>query len=601
MTMLRRQGIYSKSLPTIKSKKVSAAAFNIGGIVGHFERKFAKAFLVNTLTEKQEIFGDNISPSWYGSDAVKGFFDNTVPVSGQLYIKSHVGHTGTAIDAVVASAMINDTNPSPDTTLKISAAYQTEPEYGVSGNRTGIQIVEGYRFSTALNGATQSTDAFVTLNSVAGIKVGDLVCVEHTTKIYVKVLTIDEGAKKITFSGTVGAVVADAVVVGVCGFQVKTFRKSLTGIESEVATDLGKIWCTLEPEVSQFYVNNVHSTNPFINVADQSSESLLFLAWPASITTTQYLTGGADGTAATTAAHWAADLSAMDNLPVRFIANCESTVKAIQDAIETYCKAREDMPKAIFNIAEDRTKAQLTTIGQSFQRSDDVLGIIPANWLTISDPFANSSLSPDRHVPNVGHIMGMWIRSIGVQGIHYVPATFNMPINGITGVVGDQILDEGDRTDLCNAGINVIQNVKGSGYVMRSAYTPSTADEFKFANGIVMREFVKISALDSLTDTQNEPNNFDRIKSSADAVKGFMYSLWTKGSTGTVPTGETFGQSLADDNVTPTVFDDHVVIQADVYNNPQAKINLGERNIWIWFTYPTPAGSIEIGVGLMLR
>jgi len=72
------------------------------------------------------------------------------------------------------------------------------------------------------------------------------------------------------------------------------------------------------------------------------------------------------------------------------------------------------------------------------------------------------------------------------------------------------------------------------------------------------------------------------------------------GSTGFVPEGETFGQFEKEDG-SATKFSDHCQIQADIINNPQANINEGERNLDSWFTYPTPAGSIRIGVGFMLR
>lgn len=600
MSQLRRQGISATSLPTIKSKTITSANPAIAGLIAQCERKYLKAFPVNSPAEARTIFGDAINPSWYGGDAIKGFFDNIAPSSATLYIKSHVGSTGTVIDAVVASATINDTNSTPAPTLKIGAAYQGTDEYGVSGLRTGFKIVQGARFSTTTSADTVSGDSFVTLSSVSGVKVGDLVSV-GATPLYIKVTSIDENAKKVFFTGTVGSVIVSGAVVAVCGFQLKTYRKSITGVETEVATDLGGIWCTMEPEVSQFYVQNVHSSNPYIKATDLSSSSALFAAWPATMSTNQYLTGGADGTAPSTSAHWAMDVQSFTNLPIRFLGNCETTDQTTQQAMETYCKSRDDMPKVIYNVPENRTKVQLLTVGQAFQRSDDVLGIIPAHWLTVSDPFASSSLAPDREIPNTGHIMGLWIRSITTLGIHYIPSINALPIAGITGVVGDQILDEGDRTDLCNAGINCIQYVSGSGYILRSAFTPSTATEFKFANGIFMRDFFKISFKDSLGDTQNEPNNMDRVKTSADAMKGYMFNLWTMGSTGNVPTGETFGQSVEADGVTPTTFDEHVIIQADIHNNPQSGLDAGERNLYMWFTYPAPAGSIKIGVGLMLR
>jgi len=599
MANLRQQGIYAQSLPTKKSKTVQPSDFLIGGIIGQFERKYLQAWLCNSPDEFHEIFGSNIISSWYGNDAVKGFFDNIVGTSGKLYVKSHVGF-GTAIDAVVALATLVDQAGSPLSTLKLESAYQSVKDYGVSGNRTGYKIVNGARFTTALNGATGASDLFVVVNSVAGVKVGDIIKVAHTSPIYRKVTGVDEATNKIAFAGVTGAVIADAVAVTVLGFQLKTYRQSINGVVSEVETELGKVWCTMEAEISDFYVNNVHSSNKWLMATDLGSASTTNETFPAEVATVTYLLTGADGTAPTTAAHWASDLTALNNLPVRFIANCETTDVTIQKAIETYCRGRDDNPKTIYNIAENRTKAQLITIGNNYQRSDDVLGVIQAHWYTVTDPFSTSTLSPDRNVPSVGHVMGLWIRSIGTLGIHYIPAVVQLPVFGITGIVGVDFPNETDRTDLCNAGINVTQNLKGSGYTVRSFYTPSTTQEFKFANGILMREFIKVSVKDSLADTINEPNNFDRIKVSRDAVLAFFLLLWSRGSTGYVPEGETFGQSLNTDG-SATKFEDHVQVQADLFNNPQANINAGERNIDSWFTYPAPAASIKIGVGLILR
>jgi phage tail sheath protein FI len=167
-------------------------------------------------------------------------------------------------------------------------------------------------------------------------------------------------------------------------------------------------------------------------------------------------------------------------------------------------------------------------------------------------------------------------------------------------VVGDTFLDDNDRTDLADAGINVIQNISGTGIAIKNFFTPSTTKEFKFANGILMREFIKISVVDSLADTENEPNSYERIQNSRSAVVSFMNRLWRVGSTGNVPTGETFGQTIDPETGQGSSLSDHFQVQADIINNPQASIEAGERDIDIWFTYPSPAGSIKIGVGLML-
>ena len=292
--------------------------------------------------------------------------------------------------------------------------------------------------------------------------------------------------------------------------------------------------------------------------------------------------------------------NAGDNLPVRFLTNIETTLNTIHAAGETYCKGRRDNPKWIYSIAASQTKAQLITAGQFFQRSDDVLGVIWANWLYVVDPFNKTTNAPYRAVPHVGHTMGYWIRVIGLLGVHYAPCQKAQAIFGAADVVGDQILLDTDRTDVANAGVNVIQNIQGIGIIPRNAFTPSTTLEFQFANGILMREYIKVSAVASLQLSENEPNSIGRIRADKMALLQFLYRLWNIGSTGSVPVGETFGQTLNTDG-SDTKPEDHFEVKADLVNNPLDRIQLGERNLDTYFTFPAPAGSIKIGVGILLR
>jgi hypothetical protein len=198
--------------------------------------------------------------------------------------------------------------------------------------------------------------------------------------------------------------------------------------------------------------------------------------------------------------------------------------------------------------------------------------------------------------------MGAWLQSISVAGIHVIPCTDQIALNGINGLENSNLGDVDDdiRTQLAEYGVNLIQFINGSGYRIRNLFTPSTATAYMFANGILMRNFIKISAEDSLQSSENTPNSFNRILEDKNALLAFLYRLWFVGSTGNVPTGETFGQQQNDDG-TLTDFSDHVQVIADAINNPLSSINLGERNIDVYFTYPAPAGSIEINVGILIR
>ena len=426
------------------------------------------------------------------------------------------------------------------------------------------------------------------------------------TTVYHTITAIDENARTITWidaqldpAGT--SSLADNDVVSIPGFRLRIWRKNIAGVVTEVDDDLGKIICTTEAAVADFFVSNIFKQSRWIRVTRlTTSTSTAADMMPAAVATVTYLTGGADGTAPTTAAHWANALARFNNLPVRFLANPETSVAEIQDALEVYARARWDNPIVIRNLPANQNKTQLLALGHNVQRSDDVLCDLAANWLRVTDPFSSSVIAVDREVPNVGHIMGMWIRSIGINGIHFIPAINANPIFGANGVVGDTFLDNRDRTDLAEAGVNVIQDLDGVGIVLRNLFTPSTAEEYLFANGLLMRNFIKVSVTESLSDSENTPNSLNRINQDRVAILAFYYDLWQKGSTGNVPPGETFGQ-YEDENGAASKPGDHFEVVADITNNPRAKINIGERNLDSWFTYPTPAGSIRIGVGFILK
>jgi len=602
MTLQRTQGVRAANAPNKETLTVQASDFLIGGLIGKFERNYEMAMQLKRVEDFIEIFGDAVYQSTYGWDCAKGFFDNIIGSTGTLYVKGHVGYTGTEIDGVAANATIQDQDATPEDTLKITAAYKENKDYGVAGNRTGFEIINGNRFITATDGVGLTTDTWVVVDAITGFRIGDIIEIKSTTDLYRKVTDIDEANKKVIFTPETGEAVPDASVVNVLGFQLKTHRKNIRGISDEVEEELGKIWCTMEPEVSDFYVENIHSQNRWILVEDLSSTSVLQDSFPADTTEKTFLANGSDGTSPTTPAHWSADLTAMDSLPVRMLANTETSDIEIQKAGELYCKQRsEDNPIWLYILPENQNYSQLITKGNNFKRGDDVIGVIVANWLKVVDPYTNSPLAPKRHIPNVGHVMGCWIRSIELNGIHVIPARFNTPLYSVSGVVGDQLLDDERRTDVVNAGVNIIQDIQGSGIYIKSMYTPSDDDAFKFANGILMRNFIKVSGKDSLKRTENEPNSFDRIKESRMALLEFGLQLWLNGSNGKTPEGQTFGQTfVGDDPNQKTKFDDHYEVKADLENNPQDKIDLGERNLTIHFSYPAPAASIFIYVGLLI-
>lgn len=604
MAGLRRLGVYGVNLPTKKERAVLQADFSIAGLYGKFERKYDVPFSVSDTNEALAIFGPQIDAGAYGWDAVNGFFANLSGARGKLYIAAYKG-TG----AVQASYTLADQQTSPLDTLTLKAAYQTYDEYGVGANRTGFTLTGGAVFSSAvttLPTGTGATARVITLASVVGCKVGDIFKLSKTGYAeYHFITAVDESAKTVTWTDAdyAGTGAAEDYTGAVMGFQIKTYRKDVKGVVSEVDTTLGKKWMTFNSNDPDKYVETVLEASSRLKGVKLTpgTDPTAAEALPADVTTVTYLAGGTDGTQPASVSDWNTVYALLDNKPVRMVANVETSNASYQSALESYCNNREDNPIAFLVGQYDlSTKALVIAAGQGFQRSDEVDGVFVHNWIGISDPFSSSASAPKRAIPAAGHLMGEWIASIATYGIHSSPARRVLSIKGASEVYGYQALDDDDRTDLADAGVNVLQLISGRGIVLRNLFTSSTAPEFRNATAVIQRNFYKVSIVDSLQESENTPNDIGHVREDRMAVIQFMHRQWKYGSTGSVKEGETFGQYENEDGTTSTEDDAYEVI-ADASNNSVVTLQAGERNIDMWFMSPTPAGSIRVGVGLLYK
>ena len=555
---MRRLGVFGVNNPTKMGRTIQPSDFSIAGLYGMFSRKYDRTFRLQSIQDAQVILGRNENPNWYGWDALNGFFSNLLGQNGSIEVASY--HEG----AVQANYLF-------DTVLNFSSAYYGESSFGLSGNRSGFSLAYRPIFATEVLSVDGTN--FV-LESIAGVKVGD-VLVQGT--VYARVLSIDESTNTIVSADlAVGA-------AEVQGYRIVTYIKAITGAVTEVST----MDVTMNP--NNRYISDVFTENEYLAVTVVDDIPLEGIAE----TGIQWLEGGLDGTRPTNYDNiW----TMMDNVPIRMVSAVETTNPEHQMELEAYCNNREDNPIVfITGQMEINNKNTLITRGQNMQRSNEVDAIYVHNWLAITNPFGVQN----RVVPSGGHLMGLWIRSIGLNGIHSLPARQDTPLMGVQDVVGFQALGDLDRTDLAEAGVNVIQN-SGRGIVLRNMFTLSVSPEFRFSNGLIMRNFIKASAIEALIPTENATDAMDGVEQSRMAIIQFMLGLWNRGSNGNVPMGITFGRFLRDDGSFSTTSDAYEVI-ADVTNNPPSSIARGERNIDIYFMFPSPAGSIRVGVGLIFN
>jgi len=638
----RQLGVYGANLPTRKGSSVQPAAFTIAGIICQMERRFDAAIPVSSPSDVQTIFGSQVYSTQYGPDAVDGFFKNLGGQAATLYIYSTpncaAGSPGALTDTQ-ASMALPDLAAAGQKPITVQPAWQTYAEYGLPGNRTGVRIdawasgtagtpifgtttwPTGYRGFTTCTSNTVNATTNLVLASVLDLVAGDIIGMydsTHSAYIWSSIVSINANTKTVVVADqflTASRMLVSGDFVFIPGFRVHTWRKALSGAEVEVDANLGLLWLSLNAADSNHYASaviNAQSNFIAITVNSTSTTVLSGNKMPQTLAASQYpdatpptggtYTAAADGAAMTTLSQYYRAHHAFDALPVRMISMAETTDQTIQQGLELYCENRSlgDNPIVVVQCAGNQTKAQLQTIGYNWQKGGEVDAVVIGHWGLRQDPFSSSSLSTPRPIPLVGHVMGAWCQSIGAKGIHFIPCTKDMAINGLVGIYGTQFPVPTDRTDIANAGVNCVEFLPGYGYILRNLFTPSTAQEFSFANGVMMRNYIKVSVVNSLQTSENTPNSLNRIQADKMACQNFLYTLWNVGSTGNVAPGETFGQVLNQDG-TATKPTDHFEVRADAINNPVSSLQSGNRNIDIFFTYPVPAGSIKIGVGIILR
>jgi hypothetical protein len=566
-------------LPTRRERSVQPADFSIAGLIGFFGRQYEKAFEVKNTREIASVFGEQFNPATYGWDAANGFFANLAGESGSLFILSPKGAAATQAYSTAVHANLN-----------IVSARQGEPSFGAWNNNIGVKMRRANGFIATLSAAAAA--ATVDVDSVAGFKAGDQLVHNGASAAIYKVVSVNANLKQIELDAPLAGAQGDTLAV--VGYNLQVFVKHAGGEIAEAEPNLGKTLVTLNESDSSKFISNVFASSSYIGV-EKLADINAVVTDSASIV---FLTGGNDG--AMPSNDYTPYFSLFNGLPIRMCAIAETSNFTVHQAFEAYCRSRGDNPVVIYVGPEGvASKDALIQMGNGLQRMDEVDGVYVHNWLKIADPFSDGATAT-RVVPNCGHVMGLWIRSIAKNGVHSIPARKNTPLAGVIEPVGYAALDDVDRTSLAEAGVNVIQNVRGAGNSARNFFTLSTSAEFRFANAVIQRNFIKLSCVDALQISENTPNGVDAVENDRIIVINFMRRLWKQGSNGNIREGETFGQYMRDDGTLSTEEDAYEVI-ADASNNPVAHLQAGNRNIDIFFMFPAPAGSIRIGVGLIYK
>jgi hypothetical protein len=589
---MRRRGVFGYNLPPKSGASVSPADLGIVGVIGKFSRGIESVIEVNQNSEIPTKLGDYKS-GYYGRYVVESLFTNAKGTPLKCYVRGHV-----ASDAVQASKDIND--QSAVLTLTLKAAYQDLNDKSLDGNNTGYTLTNGTRYSsTASTGSLISTTS-ITLASVVGFRVGDVLKITSSgpTVHYAKVSAKNEGTKTLTISALTNAVSTNDVVEAI-GFKITTYRKNKNGVPSKVNIPENNIYLSLEPENTEFYVNNAFANHPYLKLVDGASVTTpIQNTYPSDVSTITYLASGSDGTAPASASDWNL-YSNFDNKNIRFLLNTDTVLEAVNVAGESYCITRLDAPVWLYAVDKNQTVAQYKVHGAKYQRSNQVQGVLCAGWRNVSDPIGDG-VNPTLQIPIHGALCGAWIYAIYRLGVHRAPAGYDVPLIGFvsTSEATEDLFTEDERTEILDNGVNICQFVQGAGLIVRSFRTLSTNTPVLFGHTLILQNFIKISSVESLAQVENRPNRLSALKSYANAIKDFGYNLY-KGSFpfGIDPSGA-FGEYVKEDGTTST-FEDVFTVQADEFNNTQTDIDNGEGNIYVYFYSNPLLESLAIGVGTM--
>jgi hypothetical protein len=590
MPTLRRQGVFGYNLPAQVGSIVQPAAFNIVGQIGRFARGISGLLDINQVSEIPTKLG-GYKEGFLGRYVLESVFANLRGQPCKVWVKPFV-----ASNAVQASSIVQDIDGSPENTLSIRAAYNKLIDKSEDGNKTGYTLVKGNRFSTTLASSASLGDTSIVLTSIIGVRVGDILQINST--VFTKVSAIDEGTRTCTV-GALSAGVTSGDLVNAKGFRIVTYRKNQNGVSIKQNLVENDIWLSMEPENTEFYIENAFANHPWLDITDLASTNSGFNKYPVDVTTITYLTSGSDGTSPSSASDWNL-YSAFDNKDIRFLFNSDSSLKEVNEAGENYCTNRLDTPIWMYHIPKNQTKNQLITIGQGYQRSNQVQGLIASSYRSVINPIGVGA-NPTIEIPVVGGVTGNIVYSFYAFGFHRAAAGDDMPLLGFTssGTTNEDNFTEDERTELCQAGINITQNIPGRGLLLRSFYTPSTNLGALFANYLVMQNFIKISSVESLYKVENRPNRLSSLKIYADSIKDFGKKLYDGSFPFGIDSDGAFGEFTKQDG-TLSGFEDVFIVQADQFNNPNSQIIIGEGNIFVRFFPAAPLTSLGIGVGVTI-
>lgn len=211
-------------------------------------------------------------------------------------------------------------------------------------------------------------------------------------------------------------------------------------------------------------------------------------------------------------------IDALDD--VTFVAIPGQTTKAVNDAILAYCDNNGlfpiiDMP---MGSTAEATKAYRKSISAW-------TGALTHPWGKVVDPLTNSL----KAVPNAGHIMGVYARTVENYGIHKAPAGMNAVVRGF--VEMEYQLTPSQISSLNPIGVICITSKPNAGIVVWGARGLNSSDTtMRYVSDGLLNLHIKKSIKDGTQFAVFEPNDEALWTRVGATCKAFLESLRTSGA-----------------------------------------------------------------------
>lgn len=581
MAELLRPDVFTEEvqsqIQTIEGVGTTTAGFVVIAESGPID----EATLVTSFTEYQRIFGGPFKPSGftaaYGWWAVRAFFENG---GKRAYIVRVQHRNSGAITAVKASAVLDDSQSSPDPSMTFSAKT-----HGAFGNKFYVGIRANPKASTTLAAATLTTDTTISVNSTYGIKPGTelkITLANGTSPQYKRVIQVIPGNPgTVELESAIGTAYLTGGLVVSDEFDVFVAVGSPTAIKE--TWKQVQFWPSYSnvanPDSVEARINDQFLGSDYVTVDVDESNTAVYERQPVptlsgAVLDPEQLTSGADGLGSFADSDVVGSSSIPSGLQSLLTVDNLSMVSApgfcsaeVYDGLRTFAATKRYV---FVNVAmpSGKTATQAVAYRQTTAGLDSERVGVYYPWYYAADPLG-SGVNARLLVPPDGAVMGVDARTDVQRGVFKAGAGNGAVVRGAYEL--ERAVSDGERELLNPVGINVLRRKKNVGIIIDGCRTLSSLAEYRYKSVVRTLLFLEESISNGVSWAPHEPNNRQLWDSLRINISAFLLERWREGYLEGGSPSEAF------------------YVRCDSSTNPQTSINEGKVVVLIGVAIVKPA------------